>query len=330
MSVSLEFDALRAPIVGDKPSGLDLEDSAALGRLNALRVFGRDSAWDQQPNWAEIRDETLAILATSKDLRILALLAAASLRTDDLAIFCGLLDVAADWVDQYWESLYPGLDDEGLFRRNALACFADRVAVIEGIRRVWLVASRQHGRFSLRDIDFARGIVPAPPDATTPQEAEIAAAFADIKLDELLAAITAVESALGAIKRIEVKTTAAVGPGATPNLEPLSKTLGRIQDILREYCDSHPAARESAAQNAADDRLASRSGMNLAVVRSRQDAVRALDAVARFFLENEPSSPIPMFVERAKRLVAKNFLEILEDVVPDAVTQARNVGGIRE
>ena len=66
------------------------------------------------------------------------------------------------------------------------------------------------------------------------------------------------------------------------------------------------------------------------VIKSRQDAIRALDAVAEFFRRNEPSSPIPLFLERAKRLVAKDFLEVLADIAPDAVAQARAAGGLKE
>jgi type VI secretion system protein ImpA len=65
-------------------------------------------------------------------------------------------------------------------------------------------------------------------------------------------------------------------------------------------------------------------------IRSRQDAIRALDAAAEFFRRNEPSSPVPMFVERAKRLVAKDFLEVLADIAPEALPQVRAAGGIRE
>ena len=65
-------------------------------------------------------------------------------------------------------------------------------------------------------------------------------------------------------------------------------------------------------------------------VKSRQDAIRALDAVSEFFKRTEPSSPIPMFLERAKRLVSKDFLEVLADVAPDALAQARSAGGIRD
>src|SRR5690242_21313615 len=34
---------------------------------------------------------------------------------------------------------------------------------------------------------------------------------------------------------------------------------------------------------------------------------------------SEPSSPIPLLLERAKRLVAKDFLEVLAELAPDAL-----------
>jgi type VI secretion system protein ImpA len=55
-----------------------------------------------------------------------------------------------------------------------------------------------------------------------------------------------------------------------------------------------------------------------------------LDAVTEFFRRNEPSSPVPLFVERAKRLVAKDFLEVLADMAPDALAQAKRAGGIKD
>jgi type VI secretion system protein ImpA len=76
--------------------------------------------------------------------------------------------------------------------------------------------------------------------------------------------------------------------------------------------------------------VAASSSGSLQAINSRQDAIRALDAVANYFRTNEPSSPIPLFIERAKRLVAKEFLEVLADIAPDAVSQARSAGGLRD
>ena len=70
--------------------------------------------------------------------------------------------------------------------------------------------------------------------------------------------------------------------------------------------------------------------VSVGAIRSRQDAIRALDAVAQFFRQNEPSSPIPLFLERAKRLVSKDFLEVLADIAPEAIPQARAAGGLKQ
>jgi type VI secretion system protein ImpA len=59
--------------------------------------------------------------------------------------------------------------------------------------------------------------------------------------------------------------------------------------------------------------------------------VKALDLVQEYFRSNEPSSPVPMFIDRVKRLIAaKDFLEVLADIAPDAVSVARAAGGVKE
>jgi type VI secretion system protein ImpA len=63
-------------------------------------------------------------------------------------------------------------------------------------------------------------------------------------------------------------------------------------------------------------------------IASREDATRALDAVAAFFRQQEPSSPIPLLLDRARRLVARDFLEVLADIAPEALAQARAAGGL--
>ena len=74
--------------------------------------------------------------------------------------------------------------------------------------------------------------------------------------------------------------------------------------------------------------LAEGQAVNMGAIKSRQDALRALDSISLFFRQTEPSSPIPLFLERAKRLIGKDFLEILADVAPDGVATARSAGGL--
>ena len=169
MSARWESAQLLQPITADRPCGENLEDTELLASFDAFRLFGQARPLDapaepdekripkppESPEWVEIRDKALEALAKSKDLRLLAYLGTALLRTDGLPAFSETLNVASQWLETYWSQTYPLVDEDAMLRRNALNCFADPMAVVDGMRRVPLVSSRQHGTFSLRDIDIA-------------------------------------------------------------------------------------------------------------------------------------------------------------------------------
>lgn len=326
MSALAEFDALIAPISEAQPCGENLEDTPLLASFDGFRVFGQPTAPDPPPQWPAIRSEAVAALAKSKDLRLLAHLGAATLRTDGLAAFLDTLRVAAAWLDQSWAGTYPPVDEDAILRRNALNCFSDQFAVIDGVRRAPLVASREHGRITLRDVEMVSGQVPVGDGDTPPDAGRVAAAFMALPLEELRGLLHSVEAATAALKAIDEKMRTEAGVEAAPTLDGLSGQLGRVIKTLRgQLAERGEAA--GAGEPAADGAAPAASG---GPVRSRQDAVRALDAVAAFFRQTEPSSPVPFFVERAKRLVAKDFIEVLSDVAPGALSAAREAVGLKD
>jgi type VI secretion system protein ImpA len=338
---------LLLPIAPDHPCGENLEDTALLARFDAFRLFGQAKPLDapadkdekripkspESPEWNEIRDEALAALARSKDLRLLAHLGTALLRTDGVPAFLETLDVASQWLDMYWVQTYPLVDEvdqDGVLRRNALSCFADPMGVVDALRRVPLVRSRQHGTFSLRDIDLATHHQVAGDKDPSVDEHRVNAAFASMPIADLTRLHDSVAGALVSLQKIDAKMRDAAGPEAIPNFDPLTAQLTRMNHALRLQLTSHP---EHAGVAPAGEDGAGRFPAGEAVggpVTSRQEAIRALDAVADFFRRTEPSSPIPLFLARARRLVAKDFLEVLADIAPEAVPQARAAGGLRD
>jgi type VI secretion system protein ImpA len=327
--VGSEGEVLLHPITTDLPCGQNLEDTPLLASFDTFRLFGQATPLDPMPEWGAIRDSATEALQKSKDLRLLAHLATAVLRTDGLPAFAETLTVAAEWLGRYWNQVYPLVDEDAILRRSALNCFADQMAVIDGLRRAPLVDSRQHGRFSLRDFDVATGQLQPAAGEARPDEARINAAFAAMPLEELTRMQQSAAAALAALQRIDSLMRDGGGPGAVPSFDGLSSQLGRIDRILRVQLAARP--------NRGGDTAATPDGAppvatptTVGVIRSREDAIRALDAVADFFRHSEPSSPIPLFIERAKRLVSKDFLEVLADIAPDALAQARAAGGLRD
>jgi type VI secretion system protein ImpA len=115
-----------------------------------------------------------------------------------------------------------------------------------------------------------------------------------------------------------------------PSFDPLTLQFKRMAVALRARVATHPSATAADAGEAAPGEGGAPGTIAVGAIRSRQDAIRALEAAAEFFRRNEPSSPIPLFLDRAKRLVSKDFLEVLADVAPEALPQARSAGGLRD
>jgi type VI secretion system protein ImpA len=343
MSATWENGALLKPITEERPCGNNLEDTELLSSFDAFRLFGQPRPLDapaepdekripkpfESPEWAEIRDKALDALAKSKDLRLLAHLGTALIRTDGVPAFSETLAVACQWLETYWTQVYPLVDEDAVLRRNALNCFADPMAVVDGLRRVPLVRSRQHGTFSLRDVDIAtHRLTPGDGDARADAN-QINAAFGSIRFTDLTGLQASVASAIAALQKIDATMRDAAGSEMTPTFDQLAGQLTRMNNVLRAQIAVHPDRPATAVVDAAESG-AGEGASTGTVVKSRQDAIRALDAVADFFRRTEPSSPIPLFLARAKRLVSKDFLEVLADIAPDAVAQARAAGGLKQ
>ena len=348
MDARWDGQALLQPISPEQPCGVSLDDSILLSSLDALRLFGQkvrspeasaDPESDEKElakarpplEWEKIRADALDGLNKSKDLRLLAYLGAAALRTDGLPAFAHVLTTASQWLETYWPQVYPALDEDAIARKNALNCFADPMAVVDRIWRLPLVTSRQHGRYSLRDIEIARGQAVPGPLESKPEEAAILNAFTELSLDELTALDASVTAAGAALTSIDARMRSEGGPEIAPDFGPLVTHFAKLNRICKEQLASRAAeAGESSVADGSGGVSAGQAAFKPGVINSRADAIRALDAVAEYFRRNEPSSPIPLFVERAKRLVAKDFLEVLADIAPDALAVARSAGGLKD
>jgi type VI secretion system protein ImpA len=358
MSAVWDAEALLEPISAEQPCGQNLDDApvlpgaqtAILSEFDALRLFGQSRSPEAPPEpegseeeryeatkvrppieWGRLRLEAIQGLQQTKDLRLLAYLGTALLRTDGLAAFLKTVSTASQWLDTYWPQVYPLLDEgDAMARRSALNCFADPMAVVDRVWRLPLVSSRQHGRFSLRDLEVAQGHVQPAKNEKVPDERGIREALKELPTEELTALEQGVTVATAALSAMDARMRAEGGPDVAPDFGPLSTLLAKLNRVYREQL----AARGDAVVVDGDPIDGGPVGPAAGrfaggAIQSRQDAVRALDAVAEFFRRNEPSSPIPLFVERAKRLVSKDFLEVLADIAPEALMVARSAGGLK-
>lgn len=335
--MEIQDAALVQPIAAGHPCGESLEDTQLLASFDAYGLFGRTVPLSAETDWREIRDNAREALGKSKDFRLLTHLACSVLRTEGFAAFTETLAVAARWLELWGEDVFPLIDEDAILRRNALNGFADRMATVDGVRRAALLKHPQFGPVSIRDIEIATGQLATPEGETAAFTADqLDGLFAATPVEDLRSLQGQLQAAVTSLKSIEEAMSSRSGPQATPDFatlsDPLIRTLQRVNDQVaaRASGASEGAAADESSANPGGQAADGASAVSLGAVRNRQDATRALDAVAEFFRTHEPSSPIPLLLERAKRLVAKNFLEVLADLAPEALAPAKAASGVRD
>jgi type VI secretion system protein ImpA len=233
-------------------------------------------------------------------------------------------------------------------RMNLIASLAapigmdgDPLRFQQRLREVPLARSRQIGNFSLRDLMIATGDLPATAAAgdTPPNEQLIEAAFRDTDGDELKNAGEAAAEAVTLSKDLDQWVTNKVGSSNAANLSPWHELIGNLNKRLSARVetrfpgeavgsdDSDDTGFEPAGSS--DERSApARTAAGLSGgVHSRDDVLKALNKVLEYYGVYEPSSPVPMLIRRAQRLVTMDFVDIIRDLSPSAIDQLRIIGG---
>ena len=62
-------------------------------------------------------------------------------------------------------------------------------------------------------------------------------------------------------------------------------------------------------------------------VRSRDDVLRAIDAICAYYARAEPSSPVPLLLQRCRRMVTMSFVDILKEMLPESVAGLQKIAG---
>jgi type VI secretion system protein ImpA len=53
--------------------------------------------------------------------------------------------------------------------------------------------------------------------------------------------------------------------------------------------------------------------------------IRLLDKICKYYEHFEPGSPVPLLLKRARQLVEKNFIEIIQDLAPDSAGKIKSL-----
>lgn len=338
--MEINVEALLLEFEGGSACGDDLEyDPDFIELENISKPKEEQQVGDavlagEEVDFAKVGGLALGILERSKDLRAAVFLAEACLHTEGFVPFERVLAYISGAVEQYWGCVYPELDedddDDPTMRVNALRGLVGPDTVLRAVRRAPLTESRAMGRFSLRDISIADGEI-SPGEGESPiDHANISAAFQDTD-DETMAAIReAVSKARAHVKTITAVFDEKVG-ALGPDFSELDKVLYQAQNAISNVLGGNDGAEAQAADESADAGVAPAGQVARPIsggINTRDDVTRMIDKICEYYARSEPSSPVPVLLQRARRLVAADFVTIMKDMASDGMSQVRTIGGL--
>ena len=353
----MNSEALLTEVSAEAPCGENLEYDAEYLELMRIsqgvpeRQVGDSILAAEEPNWRDVRKQSVALFGRTKDLLVALRLCEAMLRLEGLPGFHGGLGTIRQLMERYWEQLHPQLDpsddNDPTLRLNILIGLTDPDLFLSKLRAVPLTNSVTAGRYSLREIAWATGRA-APPEGVEPPKADVVeAAFKDTPPDELRASVQAVDGSIEEVRAIDALLSDRVGGGSGVDFEPLIRVLTEIgTELRRRLPNGAPqtsaggngsaapgGAQASRLSGLAETDTAGHAGGNghpaaPGEIRSPDDVVAAIERICDYYARLEPSSPVPLLLRRAQRLVGKGFLDIVRDLSPDVVKQIEALGGI--
>ena len=320
------------PIPGDNPSGKSLRYDPVYDKIREAR---REEDVLPQGDWSRevkkadfplvIKLATEALSTKTKDLQIAAWLTEAILFRDHVAGLREGLDLLRGFMETFWDTLYPEIEDDDLeFRSAPLSWVGSKLDV--AVRRLPLTKNKldffkfQESRRVGYEADAAASDVKAAERAVAIEEKkctgeefdEAVRATGDAFYEKLAANLV---SALESVLSLETLSDEKFGREA-PNFANLRTALEDLQDVVKHY--HHPATaeveeevpaetepeevvEESSASAGGSAEPAAKKRSVTAEPADRDDAMQRLTIVAHFLRHENPQNPVPYLLLRAMR-----------------------------
>jgi len=356
MTDSYTTNALLSPIDDAAPAGLNLEYDPAFTELELLatptpeRAMGDSLKAAQEPDWDKVASAAGALLARTKDLRVAVHLCSARTRREGLSGWAAGLGLVRGLLERYWDHVHPQLDaddnNDPTARANALMPLGDPQSALGIFRLAPFVQSPRLGRFSLRDLRVATGVTHASPSqdgAPAPTLVDLEACCMDCPEDQLPQSAATLAQAQEHAEAIVALVREKLGT-AGPDMALLCGDIAELKkfvdaQLLRRFpgrADAGVAASLASLLDLSSSPLslhangAPAGAMHEpanAGIASQADVILRLDEICDYYQRVEPSSPLPILLKRARRLVGKSFADVLKDIAPGGLSELQALSG---
>jgi type VI secretion system protein ImpA len=156
------------------------------------------------------------------------------------------------------------------------------------------------------------------------------AALEDVGEEALSQILSSLDVIVESIRRADSVLTENAGGETGTNFTATYESIASIRRSVAQFSsgdsgtDGAPAGDASGA-GASMAQAAGAEGSVGGRIDTREDVLRALEAIGDYYRRREPGSPVPLALARARDWVNADFLTVLEDIAPGGMDEVRRV-----
>jgi type VI secretion system protein ImpA len=359
----IDFEALLRPISEESPAGEPMQYSGLYDEIREARRTEKtvnQGDWQSEIKIADYRkviDLAAPALSTqTKDLQLCVWLAEALTKQYGFAGLRDSLNLISQMEENFWDSFYPEIDEGDMeARANAIEWLDTQVSIsiktapiTNGSPRYSFLEWDESTRFEIPENISQLDIQSQEKFKALKTQAEqenrvtgdmwrSSKAQTNRAFYELLN--LTLEECWAAVNTLDQTNEGKFDRNQTPSVRNLKKTLEDIRSQVGKLLEEKRLAEpdedipEESVQEVVGEggemMMVKGPAVATGAIQSRQDALKRLEDVAKYFQKTEPHSPVAHLIERAVKWGNMPLESWLKDVIKDesVVSQVRQILG---
>jgi type VI secretion system protein ImpA len=273
-------------------------------------------------NWQDLKVRADNLSKKTRSLGLVVLYAQILMNTEPNKVE-GLtkgLYILHEYVTKSWSSIYPALDndddDPHYLRYSALSELGAWKSVVMPFKNDLIVLSIGLGDYTLDDIiKLESGADVSGKQPLSGLTTDELMALSKLKSD-FQQCLDVAEKTATVLKELTGETFDGFEKYLIPCLKQGSSIFSSLDGHEENIAsiDSQGGGSVGSSEAVASGSVGKSRGGGGLSIQSRDDVEKAFDLICEYYTKNEPSSPVPLFLQRAKKLVKQDFRSILDEL----------------
>jgi type VI secretion system protein ImpA len=335
--MAIDINALTTPLSDEQPSGPDLSYDSERQEIESAferSVSDGGTSGDDETDWRETIKLITAQAERTRDLWLPVYLMRAAAQSGNFEMVADGSELLARLLEDRWADVHPQLEEYGFTGRKTPCESLTRIAEFLGpFSRMPLLEHQRLGSYSGADFERFHD-----QGSSAESYGMFRALIEATSVEDLQAVVDRLDAIRAAIKRADQVMTANAEGDTSTNYQTTYEAMDKIRRAVASNLPVDDKADVAQDGDAGDSDGWSGSGDSTSHggsgqggpgfsggINSRNDVIRALDAISAYYAKSEPASPVPFALRRAKEWISLDFLAVLEDIAPGGLDEAKKI-----